>query len=99
MVDCMNCGKVDIGKGSSGINATYCSKACQKAWEVENKNSFTTWIGDDPYNVEMRKHKNIIIEAAIEVAVAGSRGARRWLRQRHRIKAIYDRNKAHEVRL
>ena len=99
MADCMNCEKKDIGKGSSGINATYCSKACQKEWEVENKNSFTTWVGDDPDTVETRKNKNIVIEAAIEQAIQGSRGAKRWLRQKHRVKAVYDKNNLREVRL
>jgi len=99
MADCMNCGKEDIGKGSSGISATYCSKACQKEWELENKNSFTTWIGDSPDIVEARKHQNILIEAAIEQAIQGSRGAKRWLRQKHRVRAVYDKNNQREVRL
>ena len=99
MADCMNCGKEGIGKSSNGVNAMYCSKKCQKEWELENKNSFTTWVGDSPDIVEERKHRNLIIESAIEQAIVGSRGAQRWLRQRHRIRAVYDRNKAQEVRL
>src|SRR4030065_1365198 len=99
MADCLNCGKMDIGKNSLGMEQAFCSLPCKKEWYLENKNSFTTWVGDSPDIVEERKHKNFIIEGDIEQAIIGSRGARRWLRQRHRIRAVYDKNKAQEVRL
>ncbi|OGP64995.1 MAG: hypothetical protein A3K22_02125 [Deltaproteobacteria bacterium RBG_16_42_7] len=99
MADCLNCGKMDIGVNTLGIPATFCSRTCRKIWEVENKNSFTTYVGDSPDIFDARKKKNKIIEGAIEQACLGSRGAKRWLRQRYKIKAVYDIDKSQEVRL
>ena len=98
MAGCLNCGK-RTKINSVGINGTFCNRKCMKKWEVENKSSFTTWVGDSPDIVDARRQKNIIIEGAIEQACLGSRGAKRWLRQRYKIKVVYDIDNSQEVRL
>ena len=99
MADCIQCERPEIGINSTGMNATFCSRACRKAWHLENKNGFTTFLGDSPDVIEDRKWKDIIIQGAIEQAVIGSRGAKRWLRQRVRLLAVWDSRKQAIVRL
>ena len=99
MADCLNCGKMDIGKNSLGMEQAFCSLPCKKEWYLENKNSFTTWLGDSPDVAEDRKYLKQIIEAAIEPACKGSKGARRWLKQKFRLRAVYDRSTQREVKL
>ena len=99
MADCIQCGQPEIGINSTGMNATFCSRACRKAWHLENKNGFTVFLGDSPDVVEGRNLKNVVIQGAIEQAVIGSRGAKRWLRQKARLLAIWDSQKQTIIRL
>ena len=98
---CLNCGEHPGVTKNDGTLKNFCGKACETAWEkvhIERGDS----IGFGGHDL-LPVYEIIDRSALFIMALVGDResirDARRELRRRYRLKAIYDPNKKQEVRL
>lgn len=100
MAKCAYCKTESVQKNRLGMPITFCDRACERAWHIENPgNTFTAYDSYTPNVVEARKELMREYNTKHPMACAGDKEARQWLRQTLRLRAIWDHKKKKEVRL
>ena len=100
MAKCAYCRKDSNQKNRLGMPITFCNRACERAWHLDNPgNTFTAYDSDTPNIVEARKELMRAYNVRHSLACAGDKEARQYLRQVLRLRAIWDPIKRREVRL